>query len=577
MNPVSIPAPSFRARGHALVPAEMRIASITAILALVLAWLLPNHVPPWMFFLQEAVAACGFALLAIMTLWRARGRRDWRLPDLVAMVLTFVVAFQYLAGAISHLQTAWMSGLYLLGFLLASQTGATLERCRPGRALTILAIGCLVAGVLSMALQAWQLFGPGSDAQSIWVYRGTAGRPAANIGQPNLLATVQVIGLLGAYWLWRRQRAPSAVLLGLVVLLLIGIALTQSRTGLVNIWIVCLMLLNWNRRERRQRWLLPALGVVATGLFVAYMQFGHWLSPGIDLGLAERGASAGSRPFAWRLFADAIAQRPFAGYGWGQTFAALLAVAPHYPMVPELWLQTHNLMLDLAVWNGVPIALVVICAMCVWLVQCLRRAYDEASQSLLLVVLVVSVHAMLEYPLTYSFVLLPIGFAAGALGERVNASVIWRAPRHATLALLVVALMAMALTVRDYLRVEHSYRQLLLEKARIQLLDDRAPPETWLLTSLRDLIILSRLEPAPGMTATDLEWMAEVVRTHPGAHNFAKVARALALNGREVEAQLWVDTLCRVFSARQCAAQAAAWAEHVPALSNVQWPGRLER
>lgn len=542
---------------------------------LVLAFVLPHHAAPWMTFLQEALAASALALLAIATLSRVSGHDAWRVPDLLALVLALVVVTQYATGRIMFLQSAWMSALYLLGFLMASQTGAELERRQPGRPLALVVLACLLGGLFSVGLQLYQWLGQGSDTASIWVYRGSPGRPAANLGQPNLLATVQVIALLGVHWLWRERRFSGVAALALAMPLVVGLALTQSRTGLLNVWLGCALLLVWNRHDPVLRRALPALAMAATALFVAYMLLGHALSGAVDSGLAERGSSAGTRPLAWRLFAEAIGQQPLTGYGWNQAFVALLAVAPGQASVPELWLYSHNLLLDLAVWNGLPIAVAAIGAVAFWLYQCVRRAPDDGSRSLLLVVIVMLVHAMLEYPLAFAFFLLPFGLAAGALGERVQASVVWRAPRWLTLAMLAAALAAMALTVRDYLRVEHSYRQLLLEKARIQVLDDRAPPEVVVLTSLRDLIVFSRIEPTAGMQASELEWMAAVVKTHPGAYGFAKLARALALNSRGVEAQHWVDQLCRVFPARQCREQAEAWiawVEQMPGADVVRWP-----
>jgi hypothetical protein len=69
--------------------------------------------------------------------------------------------------------------------------------------------------------------------------------------------------------------------------------------------------------------------------------------------------------------------------------------------------------------------------------------------------------------------------------------------------------------------------------------------------------------------------MEDVVSTHPGAAGFAKLALALAMNGRSAEAQKWVDTLCSIFVDAQCAALAAEWsaaAERYPELRAVTWP-----
>jgi hypothetical protein len=552
-----------------------RVLSAVVTCLLALALVLPNHTPPWMSFMQEALAASALALLALACLVWPSGRSAWRAPDLLAFAFVILIATQLATGQILFLQSAWMPTLYLVGFHLASQTGAVLERKAPGRVTAIVVVAFLIAGLASVALQAYQLLGstPGSDP--IWVYRyAGGGRPAANLGQPNLLATVQVLGALGAFWLWKRGSLSGVVAVILCVTSLAGIALTQSRTGLLNVWISVLMLTTWNTHDPKLRLILPGLGIVATALFVGYMQFGDLLAVASGAGLADRGGGFGTRPFAWGLFTEAIGRQPLAGYGWGQAFAASLAVAPGYEALPELWLHTHNLLLDLAVWNGLPVALAAAAAMAVWLAQCVRGARDDGGRLLLLIVTVGLVHAMLEYPLSYAYVLLPMGLAAGALGERTQAAVVWRAPNWIAPMLVVLALAGMALTVRDYLRVEHTYRQLLLEKARIRVLDGRDPPDVVVLTSLRDLIAFSRLEPSANMSESQLTWMTAVVKTHPGAHGFAKLARATALNGRISEAQYWVDNLCRIFSTRQCrelAEEWDRWAEAEPQLRGVRW------
>jgi cell division protein FtsL len=554
-----------------ILPLAIAVCVVLCAVALVL----PNHGPPWMFFLQETIVAAALAGLALVVLVTARGNFVWRVPEMLVLGLTLLVAVQFAAGRILLVQTALMSALYLIGLFLALQVGAELDKRKSGTVAQLVLLPALLAGLGSVGLQTYQWLAMGPDSDLTWIFRPAGARPAANLGQPNLLATIQVIGMLGLYSLWRDRRLSAALAFALVVVLCCGVAMTQSRTALLNIWLIVSGLLAWNWRQLSLCRSLVGIGLIATSLFVGYMLFGATLGSAAGDGLSHRGASVGTRPFAWGLFAAAIYEQPLSGFGWGQGFLALLAVSPRFETIPELWLQTHNLLLDLAVWSGLPIALLVVGAGAAWLVQCVSRSQDDASRVLVLVIAVVAVHAMLEYPLHYSFILLPTGLAAGALGHRIQATVAWRAPRWVTLLLLATALATLLAVVRDYLRVEHSYRQLLLEKARIQMLDDRLPPEVLVLTSLRDLIVFSRLEPVVGMTKGELEWMARVVKTHPGAHGFAKLARALALNDQVDQAERWVQDLCRIFPDRQCqelAHEWAAWTESEPLLSSVRWP-----
>jgi hypothetical protein len=540
-----------------------------------LALILPHHAPPWMFFLQELLAASALALLAIGVLFGGRRTDDWRAPDLLVLGLLVVVALQYALGLINTTQVAWIHALYLLALLLAIRCGAALEARSTDLGLAVLLLPALLAGIVSVGLQVyqWLFLAPGEG--NIWVYRAVGGRMAANLGQPNLLATVHVIALLAAFWLWRIRHWPAVIVLGLAMLSMIGLALTQSRTGLINAWLVAASLLLWHRQDRTLRWVLPTLAMLVLALFVAVVLAGQWLAPISDPALAEARVSAGTRPAAWWMLMGASFQQPIFGYGWGQTFSAQLAAAPHHPSTGELYFSAHNLLLDLALWNGWPVALVVIGCMAAWLRACLRRCADDPARLMLLYLVVLLVHSMFEHPLTYAYFLLPFGLAAGMLSQRIGLPVIWRVGPWITLGMLAVALGAAALTTRDYLRVEHSYRQLMLEIARIDVGDDRAAPDVLVLDSLRDLIIFSRLTPSKGMSRTDLEWMTQVVRAHPGPYGFAKLAQALALNDRSAEAQDWVDQLCRIFLSAHCQTQAERWSEQADqshALRSVRWP-----
>ncbi len=544
---------------------------------LTLAYVLPNHAPPWQSFWHELFVAAALAGLALATLLGRRHTRGWHWPDLVILGLLLIPPIQYLSGAIPFLQTAWMNSLYLLGLLLAMRTGVVCEVDKPTKVLWILLAAVWLAAIASVAMQwvQWLVMGPGES--TLWLYRSAGGRPAANLGQPNSLASVIVLALLGTYALWRRALFSAVPALVVAAYLISGLALTQSRTGLLNAFLLGAALLLWHRRRP-----VPGLPLALTGLalllagaFVGYAAFGSQFSPGAAQDLSATRATVGSRPMAWQLAVTSIGQHPWFGHGWGRSFVAQLDGALVRPALHEVFLSVHNLFLDLALWNGLPIAVGLAIGLLLWLRECVRRMEDETTLLLTLFVGVLLVHAMLEFPLTYAYFLLPAGVAMGALNQRIGLKVVWRAPAAVGAALLAAAVLGLALTVRDYLRVEQSYRDLLLEKARIISPVPGAPPDVLVLTSLRDLIVLSRVVPDVGMSASEISWMRDVASTHPGPGNFATLATALALNGQATEAQQWVDKLCRIFTEPQCAVMAEDWAlraQAEPELRAVHWP-----
>jgi hypothetical protein len=546
------------------------VALVGAFMAL--GYVLPNHAPPWMSFWQESSVATALALLATATLlFEQRGSIGWRWPGLLV-----IPPIQFLSGLIPFLQTAWMPSLYLLGLLLALLTGAALERREPSLVLWLLLASVWLAAIVSVALQLYQWLALQPGVGTLWVYRAGGGRPAANLGQPNSLSTVIVLALLATYWLWRRTMIGASVAVPVAGYLLVGLALTQSRTGLLNALIVSAALLLWHRRRPAPGLTLSVLGLVIFlfAAFAGYSAISRHIGLPLDADLVGR-AGVGSRPLAWRMFVEGILQRPVVGHGWGRSFLAQMNGALDHSPLHEVFLSAHNVLLELAFWSGLPMAVAFAVGLALWLQACARRIANEASMLLLLFVAVVLVHAMLEYPLAYAYFLLPVGLAAGALSQRVDLEPVCRSPAWVAAGLLVVATVAFGITARDYLRVEQSYRDLLYEKARIQSDIKGSPPDVVVLSSLRELIVFTRFVPRVGMSEAELSWMADVVSTHPGAAGFAKVALALALNGKAAEAQKWVDTLCSIFAEVQCAALAAEWsttAERYPTLRVVVWP-----
>jgi hypothetical protein len=177
--------------------------------------------------------------------------------------------------------------------------------------------------------------------------------------------------------------------------------------------------------------------------------------------LAETDISS-SRFAIWRDTLALIRQQPWSGVGFGEfNFAWSLTPSPHRPTA--LFDHTHNLPLQLAVELGLPLAALVT-GLLVWaLWQGARRAWrasgdlGTAQRSAMVMVLMIGLHSLLEYPLWYSYFLLPAAWAWGfALWQPAAAEN--PAIRHAQPALAlsianVAIVLAAALAVLDYSRV----------------------------------------------------------------------------------------------------------------------------
>lgn len=543
---------------------------------LAVAWLLPNHYPPWSTFHMDAWMAIVLLLACTSVIVRSKGAVALHGITLLAAVLVVVPGVQYCFGLVMMSGVGWISTIYLIGFLLALLTGAQWESASHGQLADGLFFAIGIAGLLSVGLQLHQWLA--LDLLNIWSMGGGHGRPFANFGQPNNLGTFLVWSLLAVAWGVVRKRVGVWTALFIAVYLLFGLALTQSRTAWVAVVILVGASWFWRRlwADQRLPWFVTGLGLyfVACVISIAWLNQFFLLTLSSDVGDVVR-VSNEQRPAVWALFIDAALQRPWFGYGWNQVALAQLTAALDHPSLHILFSHSHNLFLDLMLWCGIPLGLFVsICLMrWFWLRFWAVRCAEDAV--LLLFLLVVGNHSMLELPLHHAYFLLPAGLVMGCLNVRLGVRHILVAGRWSIAAVWLVSVLLLALLIRDYMRVEDSYKALRFEWAHIKTDIRGEPPDVLLLTPWREFIRLARFEPSSGMSVKDLDWMREVASTYPSTGALHKLAAALAINHHPDEAQLWLRKICKIVPESQCNAVKVAWEKQSlgnTGMAAVSWP-----
>ena len=128
----------------------------------------------------------------------------------------------------------------------------------------------------------------------------------------------------------------------------------------------------------------------------------------------------------WSNALALIASHPWLGVGFGDfNFAWTLTPFPGRPA--EFFDHTHDLVLNFAVELGIPLAALVLGLMLYAMWVALRNAIVDGRQeprrfpvqrAVFVIVFLVAVHSMLEYPLWYAYFLLPTAFAFGLCLER---------------------------------------------------------------------------------------------------------------------------------------------------------------
>lgn len=447
----------------ALLLASIAAAAFPTLLAL--------QLPPSPTLLNQCVAVALWGMLvAVMAPRLVAGLRPTGVL-LGAMLLVALAAAGSALLATLPLSLALQAIGLIAGAALMAVAGAAAAREEQGVVVfTALAWGLLAGGLLNASVALVQVFFP-AWADGSWIATSSLpGRAVGNLRQPNHLCSLLLWGLAAATGLHALGRLPGRLLAVVLPLLVLGVELSASRTGAAGL----LLFLAWGLLDRRlprsarlallatPLLYLAAWGAMAWWGSVSQQVLGAGARLAADGGLGE--SSPNARSNIWGNALRLIAANPWTGIGFGEfNFAWTLTAFVNRPTA--FFDHTHNLPLQLMVELGVPLALLVMALLGLALWQAWRRcarATDQSSalagRTALVLLLLTSLHSLVEYPLWYAYFLLPVALAWGLLlGLPVaEQSVETTGAKAASVGGLLAGLLmaaAGALAVLDYQRV----------------------------------------------------------------------------------------------------------------------------
>ena len=555
-----------------------RIAIVAAACLMLVSWSAPNHYRPWTSFHAELAMALALTVLGAWALWHYRDQpRLMPHLALVALAAAFIPLVQLQTGVMFFAGDFWMVALYLVGFALAQIIGFRIAAADGiDRVFAFFSWVVLAGSLLSVyiALYQWQ------QLDYLWIFAETLppnARPGANFAQPNHLATLLVLGLTGTAYLRERVRFGGGVTLLLVAFLGFGLAMTQSRAGLLAATLIA----GWLLLKRGDLSARLAPKRVLAAYAILLLCAGAWVflaslsTVPMGRSLAEA-ATGGVRWVHWSVLLDAVSQKPWSGYGWNQVAFAQATAAPSHPMTGEILEHSHNLLIDLLVWNGLPLGLLLAGALVWWLWTALRRARDPATVMATASVLAVAVHAMFEFPMEYAYFLLPVGLLMGAISASVAPQASLRLPPGLLPVLATAATLLTAVVATDYFTVEEDLRVLRFEEARIGTQKPRTePPPILFLTQLDGFLRFARDRERAGMTPEQLDSMRKAVSRYPYSYSILRYAAALALNDRPELARTALRPICKTHPASACKSARLHWeymGRSEPRIAAIDWP-----
>jgi hypothetical protein len=572
---------------------SMSMLYAVGVLLLGAAWLQPLHVLPWMSWHSEVLAFLGILLVTAAELLRKSpnnvATRTVRLPAslVILFALTGILMIQFSNGFIGFLGDFVVVFIFLAvgifaagaGFAVTSRHDKDLpQQARTLSHVSVFALAVLAAAACSVALALVQALGVWDGVE--WINR-LAGyrRPGANMGQPNHLVTLLVMGLASLALLFESGKLGALAASTLLGVLVLGVAITESRSGVLSM----LALLSWWVARRRVAGLKASTSAIAAGCiwliaslwawptFLEYVQAGG-LTTGAPY--ASVNTAAGTRLVVWPQMVAAALQKPWLGWGLREVSAAHNAVLDAYPS-SEPFTYAHNIFLDLAIGVGVPLALLFTGLTSIWIVRRIRAARTLLPWYCVAVLIPVGVHSLFEYPFAYAYFAFPALFAVGMLEGVLKPNASISINKFSAVAVLGILSMVMAWTVWEYIQLEEDFRVTRFEVLRIgRTPADYERPSIYLLTQLAAMTEVSRMVPAPGMDAVKIDLARRAALRFPWFAIQNRYALSLALNGNPDEAIRQLKVMRAMHGEKSFEGIRANWKD----LANTKYPqlGQLQ-
>lgn len=533
-------------------------------LALALAWLLPNANAPWLAFHKDAWMAACLAVVALVRVARQSPVAPpfrWGPFTAVLLAMVAMAVWQRSAGILHFNGQLAMAAAYLGAGALAIVIGRQWAE-EEGPALgdfLFLAILLAALGTSALILVQWLQL----DLMGLWIQEVAArGRPYGNLNQPNNAATLLVLGMVSlCWWAWRGRLRFLIWWLTMAYLVLV-LTMTGSRIGYLSlVGLVLLGLAVTWRCGVPVRWRAGALALLAVLPVGIWMVTAEWggaqaLQTVDSVKVFERDLTTARRR-VWLAYLHAAWANPWQGYGFEQGVLTQLAASRLGYELNALYTWSHNALIDVAAWFGLPLAAACVVAV-VWLLWVVLRAPWSAARCLYLAAIFpVVLHGMVELPLAFAYFLLPVCLLTGALVSTLP----WpgmRLPR------LLVASWALALSgllaviVHDYFRIESAFYTWRFEQANIGTNHPMDVPETLVLDQMEALLVGLRGR-ADSLTREQVDRFERAIVHDPSMAALQHLARVRVLQGDPQGAQRAADWAHTIAKPRARRAAAANW------------------
>ncbi|GEA65240.1 hypothetical protein AL1T_25180 [Acinetobacter lwoffii] len=486
-----------------------------------------------------------YAFFALFALAAICLKEKLKIPalSLPLLLLACVPLIHFLTGQVFFFSTAMMGFIFVFSFWLASVLGYNFSRGNNSReeTFTHLSYVFLVSGTITGLIALCQWINLDSVLVGMVNISGTQ-RPYANFAQPNNMATFLLMSLMSCLYLYEKKKIQTKWLMTCALSIIMGIALSQSRTSWVAAIAIMIYLAIYQYKGIiRLKWYYSiAWFIFFIACIVAFPLLSQLAAQAMNTDIVQsrdvvsRATGDMSRLAIWQQMLAAIQAQPWFGYGWYQTSVAFVSISD--TIQGPVWIRSaHNFILDFLLWNGLIIGLPFLAYFGYLGYQLQRWVNTPESVIGILMIGAFVTHAMFEFPQHYAYFLLPVGFILGtvlAQNPKIKTVVMPSIGMQFTFA---VGLLLLIVIYRDYdVAVPKLGQSIRYEKQQEKITNEKP---IYLLTEFNHRIGWIRLNPYSKASVEQIQEGEQMVLSYPTKYNLIKYAKLLAFNGYEAEAK----------------------------------------
>lgn len=501
-----------------------------SLLILSISWLLPNHSYPLSSILQDLSAffAASIALLSIPRL---------KISTEAAIVLatSSIPLLQLALGIIKLPGDALNASLFMILLCISIAIGNNLKQKKNEikKIQETISIYIITSSLICIYIQIRQwLHIPGN----IYIVDlPPNGRPFANFAQPNNLATFLCMGLLSNWLLFKNGKISYNITIFFALIILFGIALTQSRTPWITLPIL-FSLLAFSGKKRTAT--LFALYYIAASLLIPPISKILLLETENILSRAIQS----QRFLIWKPLIDMAFHAPPLGYGWNQIPLVQLAYSEKIK-TGFVFDYSHNLFLDIIIYNGKLVGATLIALMSFAYLQRIRQNEEGTNTYPLLCITTIAIHCQLEFPHAYAYFLVPFGLFWGISSNSRNILLIPQ-PIPAVLAAIIAALVVKASI--EYTEVEQNFLTLRMQHAKITSVQPKAMSSGIFFSELKTYYAFINSPEKTQLGRFEIEKAEFISHRFPFKYTMEKYIRILKENNLKGEAEIQEQKLINI-------------------------------